>query len=130
MSIGERLHDYLMGMDGQGVLAAYLFGPLAGEEAGQADVDVALLLDRPTFPGRSDRGDEAERLSAELIQVLRRESVAVVVLNDLPHTRARELIKRGRRFLVRDDEQVQAFERDVLLRAAEVEGLVERPPSR
>jgi hypothetical protein len=81
---------------------------------------VGVLLDWKRCPGREDRADLRERLTAGLMQALRRNEVDVVVLNDAPPEFGRAIVTLGRRVFLADPEVDHAYVRDVQIRAADL----------
>ena len=110
-----------------GVASAYLYGSAArGQAHAESDVDVAVLLDRASFPSREQRAGERVRLTAELIHVLRNNDVDLVILNDVPPGLGRHAVREGIRVYLADPEADHAFIRDVQLRAADLEPFLRR----
>jgi predicted nucleotidyltransferase len=131
MNAEAELTRYFTEQNAGGIEAAYLFGSFAeGRNHAESDVDVGVLFARAQLPMRMDRQLAAEALSADLIAVLHNNRVDVVVLNDAPPLFARHITTRGHRLFVGSAEVVHAFERDVLLRAADVEPFVQRGRAR
>jgi predicted nucleotidyltransferase len=121
--IAEALAAYFAEGDEapEGVASVYLFGSeAAGRAHRESDVDVGVLLDWKRCPGREDRADLRERLSAGLIHALRRNEVDVVVLNDAPPELGRAIVTLGRRVFLADPEVDHAYVRDVQIRAADL----------
>lgn len=109
------------------VQAAILFGSHAtGRTHTQSDVDVAVLLDRRLYPERNDRSGARVQLTTDLIGQLHQNEIDVVILNDVPPLFARHILQTGLHVHVADALALRAFQRDVLLRAADVEPFVQR----
>lgn len=104
------------------VMSAYLFGSHAeGRAHRESDIDVAVLLDRRSYPEESARFDARLRLIGALGSALKSNHVDLVVLNDAPPGLARAVVTRGRRLFCRDAEADHRFRRTTLLRAADLE---------
>jgi uncharacterized protein len=114
-----------------GVVAAYAFGSVPeGRAHRESDLDLAVLLDWHAFPHRASRADAQLRLLGELMQAVASNAVDLVILNDAPPLLGRHIVVHGRRLPVGDAEATHAFERDVRLRAADVEPFVRRGRAR
>lgn len=110
-----------------GIVAAYLFGSYAGRGAhADSDVDVAVLADRNAYPDRHTRFDLRVQLLGELMSVLGTDAVDVVMLNDAPPELGRRVVQEGVRVFASDEEAVRAYERDVQLRAADIDPFIRR----
>src|SRR5437667_11519749 len=104
------------------VVSAYLFGSHAERRAHrESDIDVAVLLDRQSYPDEAARFDLRVRLIGALGSALKSNHVDLVVLNDAPPGLARAVVTRGRRVFCRDAEADHVFRRTTLLRAADLE---------
>jgi predicted nucleotidyltransferase len=109
-----------------GLVSAYLFGSAAtGREHRESDVDVAMLVDRMTYPTPADRFELRLTASSALRRATRRE-VDLVILNDTPPQLARRIMTEGRRLLSNDALQEHAHLRIVLSRAADLEPFLRR----
>lgn len=83
------------------MLEAYLFGSVARDEAQlHSDVDIAVYVD-PGLAPQGSYGYQAE-LTAALMQVLDRNDVDVVVLNQAPPLLYHRVLRDGVRILSRD----------------------------
>jgi hypothetical protein len=110
-----------------GLVVAWLFGSHAeGRAHRESDVDVAVVLDYAVFPDARSRFDERVRLTSWLIGELHINLVDVVVLNDSPPTLGRRVVATGQRVYCANPEAAHAFERDVQLRAADIEPFLRR----
>lgn len=125
----ERATAFLR--DVPGVVAAYAFGSVPeGRAHRESDLDLALLLDWSAFPDRSARAARQIELISDLIACTGRNEIDLVILNDAPPLLGRRIVRSGRRLHVADPDAVHAFERDVQLRAADVEPFVRRGRAR
>lgn len=107
--------------------AAYLFGSVArGSTHRESDIDLAVLLDWKRYPDRRARDEAQLALMAELMQELGTNAVDLVILNDAPPLFGRGILFHGQRLHVADAEAARAWERDVQLRAADLEPFVRR----
>jgi uncharacterized protein len=121
--------DFLRG-EGD-VLLAYAFGSVAeGRAHRESDLDLAVLLDWDRIPSRDGRGRRQIELIAKLVGALGFNEVDLVLLNDAPPLLAREIVRRGALLHAVDAETVHAFERDVQLRAADIEPFIQRHRAR
>lgn len=131
METRQRLDLFFKGSPEREIVAAYLFGSVAaGRAHRESDVDVAVLFNRELLPDRADRSAAAEVLAGELMAVLRTNRIDLVPLNDAPPLFARAIITQGIRLFVNDVAVVHAFERDALLRAADLEPFMRRARAR
>jgi uncharacterized protein len=113
-----------------GIAAAYAFGSVPeGRSHRESDLDLAVLLDWSRYPDRASRAERQLELLSDLLRTLATNRVDLVVLNDAPPLLARR-ISRGTLLYARSEDDVQAFERDVQLRAADVEAFVQRGRAR
>jgi predicted nucleotidyltransferase len=127
MDIQARLRSHLASHPEAGVAGIWLFGSAAqGRMHRESDVDVAVLYDRRILPAALDRARASELLAGSLMQVLARNDLDVLVLNDTPPLLARRIVTEGIELLVADADLVHSFRRDTLLRAADVAPFVER----
>jgi predicted nucleotidyltransferase len=125
--IAETLRIYFGTAGDRSVLAAYLFGSeAAGRSHRESDVDVAVLLDRARARSRDERAEAQLRIATDLIALLHRNAVDVVILNDAAPLFARAVLRNGALLIVRDRTALRDFERDVQLRAADLEPFIER----
>jgi predicted nucleotidyltransferase len=103
-----------------GLVSVYLFGSYARDAAHrESDVDVAVLLDRVTYPDTAARFGVRVRLASELGAAVGREA-DIVVLNDAPPLLGRRIVEEGRRLLCADADADRAFAIQVKIRAADV----------
>jgi uncharacterized protein len=129
MDILERAAEFFR--RSPGVSAAYAFGSVAeGRAHRESDVDLAVLLDWGACPDRAARGARQVELLSALIQALGVNDVDLVVLNDAPPLLGRHILRRGRRLCAPDAAATHAWERDVQLRAADVEPFIRRGRAR
>jgi uncharacterized protein len=109
-----------------GLVSAYLFGSAAsGRSHRESDVDVAVLVDRATYPTSADRFELRLTQAGGLRRVVGRE-VDLVVLNDAPPQFARRIMTEGQRLLLLDPLQDRSCLRVVLSRAADLEPFLRR----
>lgn len=93
------------------ILAVYAFGSqVSGATRPGSDLDLAVLLDRPL-----DLQGEL-RLRGDLVTLLDRDDIDLVVLNLAPPLLRYEIVTGGRRLFTRDDEAMDRFERQAILR--------------
>lgn len=110
-----------------GAVAAYAFGSVPeGRAHGESDLDLAVLLDWNVYPDRRARGNRQVALISALIGALALNEIDLIILNDAPPLLARRIVREGRRLHSANPESVHDFERDVQLRAADVEPFVRR----
>lgn len=115
-----RLRHRLLEIAAPGIISAYLFGSYARDAAHrESDVDVAVLLDRLTYPDASARFDARVTLSSVLREAVGRD-VDVVVLNDAPPLFGRRILDEGRQVLCADADADRAFALRVRIRAADI----------
>lgn len=111
----------------EGIIAAYLFGSHARAQAHpESDVDVAVLVDSGPFPDAASRFDLRLRLIGELMRTLGMNDIDVVMLNDAPPELGRKVVQEGIRVYAPDGEAARAYERDVQLRAADLDPFLRR----
>jgi len=117
----ERLEQYFSHRAPDGILAAYLFGSRALErDVPESDVDVGVVLDPTARFGATARFEIRLRLIGDLIHALGENEVDVVILNEIPAPFAAKILREGVRVHVTDPERAREFERDILLRAADL----------
>ena len=105
-----------------GIVSAYLFGSHAeGRVHRESDVDVAVLLDWAAYPSSDERFDARVRLTSELIGALHHNEVDLIVLNDIPPTLGRKVVRDGVRVFCANAELDHAYARDARLRAADLD---------
>ena len=123
----SALREFFHRVRPAGVASVYLYGSAArGQAHAESDIDVAVLLDRASFPCREQRTGERVQLTAELIHVLGNNDVDLVILNDVPPGLGRHAVTEGVRVYVADPGADHAFCRDVQLRAADLEPFLRR----
>lgn len=116
-----KLGRYFSRRTPDGILAVYLFGSRAlGREVPESDVDVGVVLDPDTHLATEARFEIRLRLIGDLIHALGENEVDVVILNEIPAPFAAKIIREGVRVHVTDQERAREFERDILLRAADL----------
>jgi predicted nucleotidyltransferase len=109
-----------------GVVAVYAFGSVAeARDHAESDVDVGIVLDRGVYPTARERFAAGLHFVAEIGSAAGR-TLDVVVLNDAPPTLGRHVITVGRRLFCSDAEAAHAFERDMQLRAADLDPFLRR----
>lgn len=115
--LAERLEAYFRTAATHGVVSAYLFGSIA-RNAGhsESDIDVAVLLDRGTYPDQAGRSEARIRIISDLIRALAFDQVDVVILNDAPPELGARVVLDGLRVFRGDAEEDHRFTRDTLLR--------------
>lgn len=114
-----------------GVIAAYAFGSVPeGRAHRESDLDLAVLLDWAAFPDRPSRAERQIELIRDLIAATGNNEIDLVILNDAPPLFGRHIVRAGLRLHVSDPELAHAYERDVQLRAADVEPFVRRGRAR
>jgi predicted nucleotidyltransferase len=108
-----------------GVVSAYVFGSVAeGRAHRESDVDVGVLLDREVYPDAPSRFDAQLGLRGHLSPAAIGREVDLVVLNDAPPLLGRRIV-RGARVHCASPELDHDFQRDVQLRAADLEPFVQ-----
>lgn len=123
----EPLIAVLQGPPGAGVVSVYLFGSQAeGRAHRESDVDLAVLLDRGTFPAARERFEARLLMSARFQAALGSRPVDLVVLNDAPPGLGRAIVSHGRRLFCSDVDADRAFVRDVQLKAADLDPFLRR----
>ena len=110
-----------------GLVSVYLFGSHASSRAHrESDVDLGILLDWTVYPEETGRVEQQLRLIAALTRAVRGLPLDVVILKDVPATFARHILTHGRRIFCGDAEADDAFLRDTMLRAADLEPFLKR----
>jgi transcriptional regulator with XRE-family HTH domain len=122
-----RTRAFFAAAPATGIVSAYVFGSTARRARHrESDVDVAVVLDRKTYPQPGDRAGQRVRLAAELVAALGVNDVDLIVLNDVPPGLARAIVLDG--VLVADFDA--AADRDfvtyVQLRHADLEPFLRR----
>ncbi len=111
--IVEKLQAYFQ--THQEVLFALVFGSVAkGTAHALSDIDVAVMLD-PSFKDTSPYGYQAT-LTADLMQVLKRNEVDVVILNRTHIALRYQVLRYGRFIHVRDEQEHIQFQIDTINR--------------
>jgi predicted nucleotidyltransferase len=109
-----------------GIVSAYGFGSVAeGRAHAESDLDIGVLLDRTVHPTDRARFEAQLQLRRYLSPGSVGREVDLVVLNDAPPLLARR-IARGIRIYCDNPALDHAFQRDVQLRAADVEPFIQR----
>lgn len=122
----ERIGEFFA-ETARGVVSAYLFGSHAEDRAHrESDVDIAVLLDYGEYPDARGRFETRLRLIADLGNLLRRNDVDLVILNDAPPELGARIVTEGKRLFCSDDDADHAFVRDIQLRAADLRPFLER----
>lgn len=97
------------------VKLAYLYGSAAKGKAGKlSDVDIGVLLD--DLLNKKERFDLQLKLIGDLAEILKTDSIDLVVMNDVPHSLNFEIIKTNCPLFVRDRMGKIDFEHGVLSR--------------
>jgi predicted nucleotidyltransferase len=110
-----------------GVTAAFLYGShVEGRAHRESDIDVAVLLDRAVYPASADRFEVRVRLIGTLGSALRSNRVDLIVLNDVPATLARKVLRDGLSVYVHDAEALHTFSRTTDLMAPDLEMFLQR----
>jgi len=110
-----------------GVVSVYLFGSHGEARAHrESDVDIALLLDWKSYPGRRERFEQCLRLSALMSSVLGTDAVDTIVLNDAPPRLGAKIMATGKRLFCSNHHLDQAFLRDIQLRSADLSPFLDR----
>src|SRR6266404_1933420 len=106
----------------RGILAAYLFGSHAEQRPHrESDIDVGVLFDRVVHPSARARFEARLDVAAALARALGTDQIDLIVLNDAPPMLGRHIVTTGRRVYHGSERATHDFERDVQLRAADVE---------
>ena len=124
----EEIEDHIRAVvdEFDGIVSMYLFGSYAeAREHAESDVDVGVLLDRERYPTEDERFDLRLRLSTAL-SFYGGPLADIVILNDAPATLGSAIVTRGTRLVCLDEEKDQAWVRDVLLQAPDLERWLER----
>ena len=87
---------------------------------------MALLVDLEGFPSSASRFDLRLRLIGELMGALGTNEVDVVILSDAPPELGRKIVQEGTRVYPPVSEAARAYERDVQLRAADLDPFLRR----
>lgn len=96
------------------MVAAYLFGSQAEGRTGKlSDVDVAVLL---RGIGRKELFAKRLEIGGELGDLLKREDIDVVVLNEAPPLISHRVVKNGQLLFTRDEKARLAYEVRAVLR--------------
>ena len=110
-----------------GVVSAYVFGSVAlGRSHAESDIDVGVLLDRRRYPDERSRFDAQLELRRHLSPASIGREVDLVVLNDAPPVLGRRIVASGARVFCGDALVDHAFQRDVQLRAADLDPFLRR----
>ena len=121
------LQDFFAQRSDPGILAAYLFGShAAGRAVRESDVDVAVLVDREAYATRRSRSDLGFELMLDLMSALHKNEVDVVILNDAPPELGRKVVQSGIRVHASSAESARAYQRDIQLRAADLDPFLRR----
>jgi predicted nucleotidyltransferase len=123
----ERVSEVLASSPEHVVISAYVFGSVAlGRTHAGSDVDLGVLLDRTRYP------DARSRFAAqlELRRVMSPASVGrevdLVVLNDVSPVLGRAIVASGLRVYCSNAAVDHAFQRDIQLRAADLDPFLRR----
>ncbi len=96
------------------VVAAYLFGSQAEGRTGKlSDVDVAVLLNGGS---KKELFQKKLEIGGELGNLLKREDIDVVVLNEAPPLISHRVVKNGKLLFTRDEKARLAYEVRAVLR--------------
>lgn len=111
--IAEKLKNFFE--DRKEVQFAILFGSLAKDTANvMSDVDIAVMID-PKFNGTFPYGYQAA-LTTDLMQLLRRNDVDVIILNDIPIVFKHQILRYGKFIYTRDEQARIKFQIDTINR--------------
>jgi len=112
-------------LGGRNVVFAYLFGSQARGQIGPlSDIDIAVCFDEALT--HDDRFDLRLGVLGELTDLLKTDSVDVVVLNDAPPLLAHRILKEGVLLFSRDDRGRLEFETNAVLKYLDWEPYVEK----
>jgi predicted nucleotidyltransferase len=121
-TVTDSVKRQLSGPPIPGLVSAYVFGSVAERRSHRAsDVDVGILLDHGVYPDARTRFEAQVELRRHLSPAAVGREVDVVVLNDASPLLARRIIASGERVICFDAEADHDFQRDVQLRAADLE---------
>ncbi len=119
--------DFLAGEPTKGVVSAYLFGSHAeGRAHRESDVDIGVLLHHEQYSTARERFDARLDLIGAIGNILGRNDVDLVVLNDAPPELGARIVTEGNRIFCSDEDADHAFVRDIQLRAADLAPFLER----
>jgi predicted nucleotidyltransferase len=125
--LSARIEAYFRRRADDRILAVYLYGSRArGTASRDSDVDVAVVLDPAPPIAPEARMDLRLQLIGDAIHVTGENEVDLVILNDVPAPMASRIIREGVRIHATGPERLHAFERDVQLRAADLEPFLRR----
>jgi predicted nucleotidyltransferase len=127
MNEAAVLRDFFAREAPREVLAVYLFGSHArGTPHTESDVDVGLVLEPGSTLDQSARFNVRIELGGRLIHALHNNNVDVVVLNDAPPPLAAAAVTKGVQVYCRDARRLASVERDIQLRAADLQPFLRR----
>ena len=122
-----RLRQVLATVPVPGVVSAYVFGSVAKRRAhAESDIDVGVLLDRRRYPDARSRFEAQLELRRHLSPASVGREVDLVVLNDASPVLGRSIVASGERAFCSDTLVDHAFQRDVQLRAADLDPFLRR----
>lgn len=129
----ERVKEAFAEPPVEGAAAVYLFGSHAAGRAHHdsdvdiavLDVDIAVLLKRAAYPSPSERFTARLWILSHLGARLGA-AVDLVILNDAPPLLGRAITTQGRPVAIYDAAADHDYRRDVQLRAADIQPLLDR----
>jgi predicted nucleotidyltransferase len=123
----ERARVMLASMAFPGLVSAYVFGSVAaGRAHAESDLDLGVLLDHHTYPEARARFEAQLELRRHLSPASVGREVDLVVLNDASPVLGRRIVASGVRAFCADARADHAFQRDVQLRAADLDPFLRR----
>ncbi len=121
-----RLRQALASAPPSGVVSVYAFGSVPeGRPHRESDLDIGVLFDWAAYPTARARFEAELDLRVTLSPAVVGRELDLVVLNDAPPLLGRHIV-RGTRVFLADAEADHAFQRDVQLRAADLEPFIRR----
>jgi len=109
--ITEKLKNYFE--EHEEIQFAILFGSLAKGTANKmSDIDIAVMID-PKFDKTFPYGHQAE-LVADFMQILKRNDVDVVILNDAKILLKHQVLRYGKFIYIRDEQVRIQFQIDTI----------------
>lgn len=99
----------------QSVIFAYLFGSYAQGRVGKlSDIDIAVFMDKNLSPKK--RFDKKVKIMADISELLKKDDIDVVILNDVYPLLEHRIIKHGVSIFSVDEKQRIEYEVSAVMR--------------